>query len=51
MWGTSRQGFCVLLQPGQLLQQLETLQLWGHLLPDGLVVAIQVLELQKEGLI
>ena len=37
------------LQPGELLQQLAPLELGAHLLADGLVVAVQVLELQKVG--
>lgn len=47
--GPGGQGLCVPLQPLQLLQQPALLQLWAHLLADGLVVAVQVLELQREG--
>lgn len=39
----------MLLQPLELLQQLPLLELRAHLLSDGLVIVVQVLELQREG--
>lgn len=48
-WGPCGQGLRVLLQPLELLQQLALLQLRAHLLTDGLVIVVQVLELQREG--
>lgn len=37
----------MLLQPLEFFQQLAPLQLGAHLLTDGLVIAVQVLELQR----
>lgn len=43
------QGLGVLPQPLELLQQLALPQLRAHLLADGLVIVVQVLELPREG--
>lgn len=48
MRSPGRQGLRVPLQPCKLLQQLATLQFWAYSLTNSLVVAVQVLELQKE---